>query len=131
MEYNLHRNVNLSDVSKIVLSQILIALLFVSISSASTMSTGGTKFTKINRAELNKLALIKITGKITDDATGETLIGVSVKVKDSNTGTLTDSKGNFTLTASEDAILAISYVGYNPLEVPVNGKATINIKLQS
>lgn len=76
-------------------------------------------------------APINIKGKVTDQATGETLIGVSVKIKDTSNGTLTDVNGNFSLTAPDNATLVISYIGYNTLEVPVNGQTTLNIKLTS
>ncbi|MES2111744.1 MAG: TonB-dependent receptor [Bacteroidota bacterium] len=77
------------------------------------------------------VAPINIKGKVTDQATGETLIGVSVKIKDTNNGTLTDVNGSFAITAPDNAILVVSYIGYNTLEVPVNGQTTLNIKLQS
>ena len=132
MEYNLHRTVNLSNVSKIALSQILIAMLFVSMSSAATADVSKTKFAISHRAALNKLlAQIKITGKITDQTTGESLIGVSVKVKGTSAGTVTDINGNFTLNAPEDGTLVVSFIGYTTLEVPIAGKTTLNIKLQS
>lgn len=131
MEYNLHRTVNLLKIFKVALGQILIALVFVSFSFASTSNIEKAKFAIINSAKLKENALIRISGKVTDQATGETLIGVSVKVKDANNGTLTDVKGNFALMVPDDVTLIISYVGYNTIEVPVNGKTTINVKLQS
>lgn len=132
MEYNLHRTVNLLNVSKIALSQLLIALLFVSTSSASTANITNTKFATPHGATLNKLlAQIKVTGKVTDQTTGESLIGVSVKVKGTASGTVTDVNGNFTLNAPEDGTLVISFIGYTTTEVPIQGKTTLNIKLQS
>ncbi|HTK21572.1 MAG TPA: TonB-dependent receptor [Mucilaginibacter sp.] len=132
MEYNLHRTVNLSNVSKIALSQVLIALLFVSMSSAATADVSTTKFATSHRATLNKLlAQIKVTGKVTDQTTGESLIGVSVKVKGTASGTVTDINGNFTLNAPEDGTLVVSFIGYTTVEVPIGGKTTLNIKLQS
>ena len=131
MEYNLHTTVNLFKIFKVVLGQILIALIFVSMSFAGVTNMDRTKFTTMKGAIVKNNALIKISGKITDQATGETLIGVSVKVKGSNTGTLTDIKGNFALSVPDDATLIISYIGYNTVEVPVNGQTSLNIKLQS
>lgn len=132
MEYNLHRTVNLLNVSKIALSQLLIALLFVSTSSASTANIPNTKFATTHGAALNKLlAQIKVTGKVTDQTTGESLIGVSVKVKGTASGTVTDINGNFTLNVPEDGTLVVSFIGYTTTEVPIQGKTTLNIKLQS
>ncbi|MGZ3871320.1 MAG: SusC/RagA family TonB-linked outer membrane protein [Mucilaginibacter sp.] len=102
-------------------------LIFSGSTYAGVIKAEKTDFTIRNRA---RNAPIKISGKVTDQVTGETLIGVSVKVKDSNAGTLTDVNGNFTLTAPDNAVLIVSYIGYNTLEVPVNGQTTLNIKLQ-
>src|SRR5690606_1302325 len=67
----------------------------------------------------------KITGRIADkNEVG--LIGVSVKVKGTSIGTVTDMNGHFTLTVpNENAILELSLVGYASKEVPVKGKAEI------
>jgi len=129
MEYNLHQNVSLFKIFKVVSCQILIALIFVSSSFAGVTNIKRAKLTTINGAKNEENAQIKISGTVTDQATGETLIGVSVKVKASSNGTLTDVKGNFTLTVPDDATLVVSYIGYNTIEVPVNGKSVINIKL--
>src|ERR1700740_1739117 len=74
---------------------------------------------------------IAIKGKVSDAATGETLIGVSVTVKGTTTGTQTDVNGAFSLSAPSNATLVFSYLGYTAQEVPVGGQTTINIKLQS
>lgn len=72
---------------------------------------------------------IPIKGKITDQKTREALIGVSVKVKGSNTGVSTDANGNYSLNAPENGTLVITYIGYEPLEIAVNSRETINISL--
>ena len=54
-----------------------------------------------------------VTGTVTDD-TGEALIGVSVKVKGTTVGTITDFDGNFTLEAPIGSQLEFSYIGYKP-----------------
>ncbi|MDB5062716.1 MAG: SusC/RagA family TonB-linked outer membrane protein [Mucilaginibacter sp.] len=131
MEYNLHKTVNLLRFLKVVLGQILIALIFVSVSFGAVTNNKKARFTPIKGVKNNKVAPIKISGNVTDQVTGEKLIGVSVKVKDTSQGALTDVNGNFTLTAPDNATLVISYIGYNTLEVPVSGHTTINIKLQS
>lgn len=57
-----------------------------------------------------------VTGHITDSS-GEPLIGVSILIKNTDTGTISDLDGNFTLTATQDDVLRISYVGYSSQEV--------------
>lgn len=71
-----------------------------------------------------------ITGKITSP-TGEALVGVSVSVKGSTTGTSTDKNGNFTLTVPNDASIVISSVGFESQEVSVSEQASFNIALSS
>jgi len=123
----------LSKRSKVISGFLLVFLLLIDIANASA----GSK-TKLLTAAKSSLgykktiaAPINIKGKVTDQATGETLIGVSVKIKDTNTGTLTDVTGNFSLTAPDNAVLVVSYIGYSTLEVPVNGQTTLDIKLQA
>lgn len=73
---------------------------------------------------------IVVTGKVVD-ATGEALIGVSVKIKGTNKGISTDVNGNFRLTMSENATLVFSYVGYEPLELPVRGQRELRVVLKA
>lgn len=70
----------------------------------------------------------KVTGKVTDEK-GEVLVGVSVRVKGSNTGTSTDKDGNYTLQAAPAAILVFSYVGFSNQEAGVNATGVVNIKM--
>lgn len=72
---------------------------------------------------------IKITGRVTS-ATGEPLAGVSVFVKGSRTGTVTDANGNFSITVPDDAVLVFSSVGFESAEVSVKGKTTVSVSLK-
>ncbi len=72
---------------------------------------------------------VAVKGKVTDAASGETLVGVSVTVKGTTTGTQTDVNGAFSLSAPSNATLVFSYIGYVSQEVAVNSQATINVKL--
>ena len=83
----------------------------------------------IFRSKILSKADIPIKGKITDQNSGEALIGVSIKVKGTNNGVSTDANGSFSLNAPEDGLLVISYIGYQTLELPVNNRGTINILL--
>ncbi len=69
-----------------------------------------------------------VNGTVIDD-TGEALIGVSVIVQGTTTGTVTDLDGGFSLEADSDAVLEVSYIGYKTLIVPVNGQSNINVTL--
>lgn len=67
--------------------------------------------TKSNKAEQQKKTPITVNGTVTDTQ-GEPLIGVSVLVKGTSTGAITDIDGNFKLQAAKGDVLEISYVGY-------------------
>lgn len=70
-----------------------------------------------------------VSGSVTDE-TGEPLIGVTVMVKGNKTqGTVTDLEGNFTINVKKNSELVLSYVGYNSLTVPVNGKKELKLKM--
>lgn len=64
-------------------------------------------------------------GGLIKDENGEPLIGVSVQVKGSNTGTITDMDGRFTVEAANGQSLILSYVGYKKIEVPATEKMNI------
>ena len=65
-----------------------------------------------------------------DDETGEPLIGATIMEKGTTNGTATDIDGNFTLSVEPKATLVVSYVGYDPLEVPVDGKTELKITMK-
>lgn len=71
----------------------------------------------------------KVTGKVSDATTQETLIGVSVSIKNSTIGTQTDVNGNYSINAPADATLVFTYIGYVTQEISVSGKTTVNAVL--
>ncbi len=72
---------------------------------------------------------INITGKVTASDTKEPLVGVSIRVDGTDKGAVTDFDGNFVLTASSDATLVLTFVGYETLKVPVNNQSVMTIQL--
>ena len=72
-----------------------------------------------------------IEGTVTDQD-GEPLIGVNIQVKGTNLGTSTDFDGKFTIDEiDENAVLVVSYIGYQTQEVTVSGKSNLTITLIS
>src|SRR5690606_23611747 len=70
---------------------------------------------------------LNVEGQITDQ-NGEPLIGVNVQVKGTNKGTASDYNGHFILNdVNENAILVISYIGYEAQEVPVEGRSKVDV----
>jgi len=71
----------------------------------------------------------KITGKVTDES-GAVLPGVSVVIKGTTTGTVTDGNGKYSLAnVSEKASLQFAFIGMRMQEIEVVGKTEINVKL--
>lgn len=65
----------------------------------------------------------EIRGTVTDSQ-GEPLIGVTISVKGTTKGTMTDIDGKYTLSVTNDAkVLVASYVGMKPNEKPITGNA--------
>jgi TonB-linked outer membrane protein, SusC/RagA family len=72
----------------------------------------------------------KITGKVTD-LTGGALPGVSVVLKGTTNGTISDSNGNYSLSnIPEKGIIQFSFVGMKPQEISVLGKSVIDVILE-
>ncbi|MGN6510284.1 MAG: carboxypeptidase-like regulatory domain-containing protein [Chitinophaga sp.] len=71
-----------------------------------------------------------VTGKITDEK-GDIIIGASVQVKGTSTGTVTDPTGIFKLNVPASATtLVVSFIGYAQQEVDITGKSEVNVVLQ-
>ena len=74
---------------------------------------------------------VSVTGTVKDADTEEAVIGASVLVKNTTTGTITDLDGVFSLTAPQGATIVVSSIGYNDYEfVATEGAGNINIALK-
>ncbi|KAA0992643.1 TonB-dependent receptor [Dyadobacter aurulentus] len=72
-----------------------------------------------------------VTGKVSDDQ-GMGLPGVSVVLKGTQNGTITDGEGKYSLTfAQDDGVLIFSFVGYVPQEVTLGGQSAMDVTLMS
>lgn len=72
----------------------------------------------------------KLVGIVTDGQ-GEPIIGANVVEKGTTNGTITDMEGRFSLDVSKNAVLLVSYIGYNSVEAKTAGKgnAVLNITM--
>ncbi|MEQ9441716.1 MAG: TonB-dependent receptor [Cyclobacteriaceae bacterium] len=70
-----------------------------------------------------------ITGKVIDDRSGEPLVGATVLVKDTNSGTVTDIEGKFSINADPEDTLVVSYIGYTTQEIPASSPSINSIAL--
>jgi TonB-linked SusC/RagA family outer membrane protein len=69
-----------------------------------------------------------ITGTVVD-AKGEAIIGATVVVKGTTVSTLSDAVGRFTIQASTEAVLVVSFLGFRPQEILVGSQLDINVVL--
>ncbi|WP_289055131.1 SusC/RagA family TonB-linked outer membrane protein [Carboxylicivirga marina] len=73
-----------------------------------------------------------ITGAVTDSETGEAMPGVSVVVRGTTIGTVTNVDGNYSLSVPNDATnLLYSFVGMKTQDILIDGRSTINVVLES
>jgi iron complex outermembrane receptor protein len=70
-----------------------------------------------------------ITGKVSAEETGEPLIGVTIAVKGTTMGTITNIDGQYTISATKGQTLVFSFVGYQSAEAYVGDQAVINMVL--
>lgn len=71
---------------------------------------------------------VQVSGEVKDKS--GTLPGVTVRVKGTNLGTATDAAGKYKLNVPDkEAILIFSYVGYQTLEIPLQGRVVIDVEM--
>ena len=71
----------------------------------------------------------RIKGTVTDQTDGSSLIGVSVLIQGTSSGSATDINGQFTINASHGDVLVISYLGYITQEIEVEDQSDISIEM--
>ena len=72
---------------------------------------------------------ITISGTVTSSNTNQGLPGVSIAVKGTSLGTVTDSDGRYSISVPSDVTLLFSFIGYTTQEIQVKGKTTVNVAL--
>ncbi|MCW0483750.1 carboxypeptidase-like regulatory domain-containing protein [Gaoshiqia sediminis] len=70
-----------------------------------------------------------VTGTVTDEASGAPIPGVSIVIKGTTVGTITDFDGNYSIEAEGNQILVFSFVGLTTQEVAISNRAKINVSL--
>lgn len=86
-------------------------------------------FAFITAISFSVMAQKTVSGKVTDEASGEALPGVNVLIKGTTTGTQTDLDGNYRLSVEDGATLVFSYVGFETQEIEVGARTTIDITM--
>jgi len=72
-----------------------------------------------------------VSGVIKSGEDGEPLPGVTVLVKGTTVGTITDIDGNYKISVPDGGTLVISFVGFKTQEVPINGRSQIDLSLDT
>jgi TonB-linked SusC/RagA family outer membrane protein len=98
-------------------------------SKAKVITTGNRVVGNSGLASANQKPATFILKGFVRDASGQALVGVSVSVKGTSTGTQTDVNGKFALTANLNDVLVFTYIGYLKKEVPVVSPAELTIEL--
>jgi len=87
-------------------------------------------FPAMNSLGAGSLSAKDIKGKVVSSFDGEPLMGASVVVAGSQTGSITDIDGNFSIKADEGQTLVVSYIGFVTQRVKVGGASEITITLE-
>lgn len=106
----------LLPVTRIVLTTLFILICCIQLRASTTSNLPAHPYTWRKHYFADSI----ITGRILDSVTGNPLSGVSVRVKGTAVGTITDQSGNFRIEAPNQATLQISYLGYKTIEVSLN-----------
>ena len=72
---------------------------------------------------------ITVQGTVIDEL-GDALIGATVMEKGTTNGTAADLDGHYSISVNPNATLVVSYVGYVPQDIPVDGRTNINVVLK-
>ncbi len=74
---------------------------------------------------------VKVTGVVTEAGTAYEVPGVAIQEKGSvSNHAISDDLGNYSITVPKDAVLVFTAMGFQTVEVPVNGRAVVNVTLQ-
>ena len=101
------------------MNRVAFVFLFFAVFKAAAMPVG---------AEANHAQGIVVTGTVSDES--GTLPGVSIAVKGTTVGTVTNIDGNYTITVpGEESVLQFSFVGYATQEIEVGNRTVLNVTL--
>src|SRR5699024_6536216 len=73
---------------------------------------------------------ITVTGTVISAADGSTLPGVTIQVKGTTQGTVTDIDGRYEIEVESDGIIIFSYIGFGTQEIEVNNRSVIDVAME-
>ena len=113
---------------KNVLLSSTFSYLFLSLMPVYSVSAFEKSDTPRIKADVKQQQTKKIKGTVVDNM-GVPIIGANVMIKGTTNGTTTDMDGQFSLDASDNDVLQISYIGYNTQTIVIGDKEVLSIKL--
>lgn len=113
---------------KNVLLSSTFSYLFLSLMPVYSVSAFEKSDTPRIKADVKQQQTKKIKGTVVDNM-GVPIIGANVMIKGTTNGTITDMDGQFSLDASDNDVLQISYIGYNTQTIVIGDKDVLSIKL--
>jgi TonB-dependent SusC/RagA subfamily outer membrane receptor len=75
--------------------------------------------------------VVNLSGRITDQLTGEALPGVTIVIKGTTSGTISDFDGNYSIQVEKGSTIVFSYVGYLPQEIRIENQIALNVSMKS
>ena len=125
----LEREVHLESV-EVTVEQALWSVLDGTSLRFGISSTGQLFFVENPEEQVEEEVQYTVTGQVTDGQSGEALPGTTILIEGTSSGTTTNIDGRFELQVSSlDVILIISYVGYERLEIALEGRTHIDVEL--
>lgn len=82
------------------------------------------------RIRARRAVVVQVSGIVREAASQSPMPGVNVLIKGSASGTTTDGSGAYTIRADDGDVLVFSFIGYSSQEIPVNGRATIDVTMR-
>lgn len=74
--------------------------------------------------------VVTVSGQVTEKATGQPLVGVSIRVKNGTDGVASDANGSYKIQVPASSILLFTYIGYSDVEEHVGNRSTISPQLE-
>ena len=111
---------------------IFISVFFIGVNVRIIADTSNSSVVLKEIADIKSIeqSSVRVTGTVTSATDGSALPGLSIVVKGSTRGTVTDLEGRYTLDAPQNGILIFSYLGYRSVEISIGGRSVINISME-
>jgi len=103
---------------------------FITLLLGTAWASSGSPGPKELPANSKTQQAIVVTGKVTSKADKTGLPGVTIQIKGTQTGAFTNSEGAYRIEVPENnSVLIFSFVGFETIEVPVNGRTIVNVEM--